>query len=334
VSSEASTRPPRGGGQDPGTRVCGRGVMPLPKVPLSNLERALARERKVYKYWHDLRRFITIVQFCEVAMAFKRKRVFAPRRSSGKRRRNAGYRRRRSTRTRSNGYTSRTSNARTSMSMFRRKPFSARRFRSGLFNETRFKSHYRSLATISVGRTTGVSATDSNVFTNFALNNAVAFWTAAGGARPIDNGVAVPPFSSDITIRGGIVNFDLQNTEPEQDGSVSSPCLKVKFWYIYTVGNVDLTIIPLAENNLWDPTTTSEFRQKVGQVYHYEEVILKPGEAYSFSRRLRASKLDQNRFLAFDHTPLFMYQVVSMDANPAFYHVKHGWNLSFSADAF
>lgn len=268
-------------------------------------------------------------------MAFKRKRVFAPRRSSGKRRRNAGFRRRRASSRRSNlGFTSRASNARSFMSMFKRKPFSARRFRRELFSETKFKSHYRSVASVSTARATGISATDANVFSTFALNNAVPFWTAAGGARPIDNGTAVPPFSSDIAIRGGKVEFNLQNIDVVQEGSITTSVLKVKFWYIYTVGNVDTTIIPLVENNMWDPTCTSEWNQRLGKVYHYEEVLLQPGEAFSFIRKIRPTKIDQNRFLNFDHSPLFLYQVVPLGTDSGIYNVKNGWNLSFSGDAF
>ena len=80
-----------------------------------------------------------------------------------------------------------------------------RSYRNLLLQSTTFQPHYRSLFTTSFTQLTplGVnSATKTGVIT--LPPTASQFWTPAGGAIPIDNGVGVPTFDeSSIVLRGG-----------------------------------------------------------------------------------------------------------------------------------
>lgn len=279
---------------------------------------------------------LSIVQFCEVAMAFKRKRTYAPRRTFRKRRRT--FRRR--GKTSRMGRTSHASTARGDMSMFKRKKFSASRFRRDLFQETKYKAHYRSFGAQVYARFTGLSPTDSNVFYNNPLSTLFPFWLATGGAQPLDTGIAVPPFSGDIILRGGKFNMTIFNwSGPSEIGTaseISGSALKVRVWFGYSGPTVNLAVIPAVANNGWDPSAIPEFRDVIGKVYHHEEVMLHNGDTYQFSRRLRASKIDQNRWTAGANVPFVIYQVIKLDnyPNDAGYDVKFDFNCAFSADAF
>jgi len=263
-------------------------------------------------------------------MVFKRKRVHAPRRMFGKRRR---FTRKRTSRFRRTGRTSQASTASAAMSLFRRKPFSARRFANNLFAETRFKSHYRSFSSSAFSRISGLSTTDSNVFQAFPMSIAFPFWLATGGAQQLNAGTAVPTFNGDIVLRGGKFNMTVANMDPPLETVLSGDPMKLRVWFLYTVGNPDFTSIPTTANNGWDPSTIPEFRDKVGKIYHFEEVLLRQGDVYQFSRKLRPSKIDQNRWLAGANVPMIIIQGINMSTSTGvIYDQKFDFNCAFSGD--
>lgn len=274
-------------------------------------------------------------------MAFMRKRVFASAfnrngASNGtrafKRRRFTNTRRRRINRRggrRTLDYTS--LNTRGHAVGFRGRKTSRRAFKSHLWNSTLFKTHYRSILTVSDPSLTPASNTTGTVsfynMYNFGPGQS-PFWVAAGGAQEIDNGDGVPEFGDEIVLRGGKFEINIQNE--------SSTDMKIKIWRFTTGNNPDLTLIPpdlAPQDQMWDPSVIPDFYTQVGKPFMSREVVIEGGNSYTFTTRFKSQKIDQNAYDNNSRAPFIMVFVGNTSAAGANgYNIKRGYNLAFSGD--
>lgn len=275
-------------------------------------------------------------------MAFKRKRVSAPRRPFfGKRRR--VFRRKRFGR--SVQFTSQSARGSSALAITNRRRWSGRRFRRVIMKSTDQMVHYRCLRNTSNAQTTnalGLSNLASDVYVNFPFEYlGVDFFTAAGGAIPVDGAIAVPTFNpSSIVIRGGTIYISISNMDATSGSGAgfAAESLRVKFWYGFTnsrPANIP-ALFPSQQNQMWDPTCLVDFRENYGKIYYAGEVLLQGGQVFEFKRRLRPQKVDYAAFKQGGNQPFFMYQVCTIDhsaANNSPFTVKAGINISFSGDA-
>lgn len=260
-------------------------------------------------------------------------------------RRRTTFRRRRIGKRKTATLTSQHGRGATMLAMFRRKPFSARRYQRQLFRQTDSRAHYRSIRSIASALTTNnvaLSLTASDVRVDFPLQYLGAnFWTAAGGASSNDPSVALPTFSnSTIVIRGGSIWYTFFNEDPtSQTDNFSGDGIKLKLWFGYTnerVANVPAAF-PISADNSWDPTILADLSENYGKIYYATEVLISPGQCFEFKRRLRPHKLEYNTFVNGGNQPFIFWQAINMKAvggaSNAVYTIKGGYNLSFSADA-
>lgn len=272
-------------------------------------------------------------------MAFKRKRVVAPKRTGFKKRRFAFRRRVR----KNTQFTSQSGRGLVGFGVTRRRRWSGRTFRKQLWRSTQQMPHYRSFKMDSQALTTnalGLSNLASDVYVVFPLQYlGPDFWTAAGGAVPVDN-IAVPTFNaSSIVIRGGQINFMISNMDATSGSGAgfAAESLRVKFWYGFT--NTRPTSIPALfpsqQSQMWDPTALVDFNENYGKIYYSGEVLLQGGQVFEFKRRLRVQKIDYDTFKNGGSQPFFMFQCCTVDhsaANNSPFTMKNGVSLSFSGD--
>jgi len=223
---------------------------------------------------------------------------------------------------------------------FRRNRIRSRTLRKFLWRDTIYKNHFRSAVDRSDTQPTpppgaGTFDTARFHFVSMLPDGAGApFWTAAGGARSSDTGVAVPPFNGDIVIRGGMARFTIVN-------NANVDAIRIRLFVVRSIANPNFTLLPAANSIIgptsWDPSLLAEF-SKFGRVLRSYEFLLLPGQRpVTVKFPLKTRKVDQNihtsdrgqRFWWFFHTS----NVSEIDANQntVTFHTSH--NLSFVGDA-
>lgn len=250
---------------------------------------------------------------------------------------------RRSRRT-TTSFTNQKSGGSTALSMFRRKPFSARKYRSVLWKDTQSMPHYRSLLANSAAygtNGTGASNLLADIQCDFPLQyaNVNSFWTTAGGLIQADVSITAPVFNqSSIVIRGGSLWYAFQNTEAETESTAFGDSMRLKFWFCYSNKSNPISVpaqFPTAQSTSWDPTCLPDFSQRYGKVYYATEVLLKPGDVFEFKRKLKTQKVDNEQFLDGGSQPFVLWQAISLKhaGGSAGYSMKNGVNLSLTGDA-
>lgn len=220
-------------------------------------------------------------------MAFKRKRVSAPRRSV-RRRFRGGFKKSTGRRRFAGGSSGRTAfvsaqDGRSFANGFRSRRMSKSAWRRSLWTSTLHKAHYRSVETNSVNIAAPVVIDTAALIQFQAL--AGDFFTVAGGLQQIDAGIPPPLFSGDITLRGGISKLSFSNNG-------TGDAVKVRVFTCWTNRNPDQTILPGTVPSDWDPSLIPEF-ERFGKVTGMREFFLLPGNRPSeISYRYKPRKID------------------------------------------
>jgi len=252
------------------------------------------------------------------AMVYKRKRVYAPRYVK---RRKVVKRRRKFRGSKSVNFTSQSGIGRSLP--FKSRRLKGRTFRSKLWNDTVAKAHYRSCESNVGIINSNADPAQATIARISALEN---FWTAAGGAIPIDLGVSVPQFADDIIIRGGKVGIRLFNE------STVAP-LNVFVWLTRDSQTPNYTSLASPQPVGFDMSLIPDFKKKFGTILYTRQFLLEPLAESSIEYRLRVMKIDQQVWIDGSR---FQWWVMVSDPDTAnittcrqvTYH-----NLSFSADA-
>ena len=229
-------------------------------------------------------------------MAFKRKRVSAPRRRTFKKRRITRRTRRNGNRSSGRSTTSRASNA-TSVGTFRTRKTSLSTYRNMLWRDTAMKTHYRSVFDTQLTPAM-LTPNTSNSATLTIINGLPVFYTTAGGAVVANLGGAVPVFDGDIILRGGIARIALAN-RVEQTATQLTDNVRITVYAVWTGANPNTTVFPAIGTpvpTMWDPSLIPDF-ERFGKVMWKKEALLKAdGESVQFYFKFKVQKIDQAVF--------------------------------------
>lgn len=262
-------------------------------------------------------------------MAFKRKRIYAPRRTRNVRRK-FGIRRRtrrRGTLSRTRGVSWTTQSAGSRGLGYKNRKTSARNWHRILWRDTAAKSHFRSNAAQSSTVTTPVSAALMITNQRQALNATGTFWTAAGGTVPLDVGATVPTFNGDIILRGGKVGISFYNS------SATVP-LYIQLFLVRDVPRDVLTNIPLNPAVGWDHTHVPEFFTDIAKyIITQKQFTLLPNGVAQTEVRLKPMKIDQQDWITDQQQLTWLIAVTDYDGVAAnVVRITHYHNVSFSGD--
>jgi len=257
-------------------------------------------------------------------MAYKRKRVYAPRRY-GMKKRKSSYKRRANRPRKAVDFTS--LNTRGTAVGFRTKKTSRRTFLKHLWDSTLFTTHWRSVFTAAVTRSTPASNIVGTLTgTNLYKPAAGPFFSAAGGALPVDISLAIPQFNGNVVLRGGIYEYSILNN--------STTDMKIKLFMLTTTNSPDFSFEPASNPfTQWDPSSTPDFTDQIGKVWATREVLLEGGNVYTYRGRFKMQKIDVATYILQGKAPLIYSLVNNVGTTVASqYVITTAYNVSFSGD--
>lgn len=218
---------------------------------------------------------------------------------------------------------------------FRARKTSTRTFRRMLWRDTLNQTHHRSLLdqTVVVATPNNLTQATLSILEGLPGN----FWTAAGGTVAHDTGTAVPLFSGDLVLRGGISRITLTNRVNPTDTMPSDP-VRVSIFAVWTKKVPGVITFPSPVPTMWDPSTVADFLT-YGRVLFKREALLKgDGEVLSCYFRYKVQKIDRAVFNS-GGGRLQWFVLVSQTSNteaiavPENVDVVLSHNVSFAADA-
>jgi len=235
-------------------------------------------------------------------MAYKRKRVYAPRRGMIKRRRNfkrKGYRRSRTT--------AQLGNTRPIPTGFRSRRISRRAYKRLLWRSTIIRTKYRSVLAYAGTISTNATVSSPHTVGTYACgspNSYEPFWTVNGGVQPISGTIAnvadptetAPTFNSDIIIHGGMLTMEIYN-KTETDDSGVNDIVKCRIVLIRTGPDWQNSNGESAISTTVSPGPTADFRRLVGTVKVDILFDIKDGESASVTYKLPCQKIDVGGYM-------------------------------------
>lgn len=170
---------------------------------------------------------------------------------------------------------------------FRSKKVSRSRWKKMLWDSTLQKPHYRNIASGS----TGPACALNTGLMNYTVVNIIAnsFWTAGGGAQQLDNGTAVPNFSGDLIVRGGIVGIRICNV------ATGVRPIQCNLTLVKTCKDTDAftAVWPRTANIGSDPTVFPDFKAATGFVIARRNFLLENSTVFDYKFRLPIFKTGQ-----------------------------------------
>lgn len=225
---------------------------------------------------------------------------------------------------------------------FRKRRIKASRYRRMLFNSTNFKNHYRSIASNGFIIPTPNDITTGGVNWFSAWPDGAPFWTAAGGAQPIDTGIAVPTFGREVFLRGGMIRCTVANPSPDISTG-GSESIRVRVFAVRTIKNPNTAWLGAAlptqvQSQLWDPSVVPDF-DRFGKVLFEREFDLPPNNsAMDVCMRLRPQRIDELEDSLSGNKIVWVVLVGQLTNTEAVNAVENvtvtvSHNLSFAADS-
>lgn len=215
---------------------------------------------------------------------------------------------------------------------FRPRRLNIRKFKNHLWNDTIYKTHFRSAFDQQFVATT---ATVTNQALGYLIRGTTPnFWVNTGGAYPSNIGGAIPTFDSDIIIRGGFLRIALVNESQVETCRVRVFLMKSnKFPNNSVITSATMSNIPTT----WDPSVFAGFRE-FGKVILMREMILPPvGNPFEVFFKLPVQKLDQDDYVTNAGNTYYWIACVSkmtaISALTAPIRVTYSHNLTFVGDA-
>lgn len=258
-------------------------------------------------------------------MAYKRKRVMAPRRGGFKKRKSS-YKRRGPRPAKIGNYSSLTTRGITMG--FRTKKISRRAFNKHLWDSSTWMTKFRSLRANSTVHTTGATPLDGICFAqNMYRYSSVPFWQVGGGLQPHDFGITTALFNGDITLRGGVWRISFTN------GSTVGDDVRIRLWVLRSVSNPAFTFMPATHVNGWDPTASPDLIKEIGKPYRQVEKLLEAGQTFTYEERFKLQKIDQIQYGVEGKSPIVIVSIENVGhANAVNVAVQRTYNLSFCGD--
>lgn len=217
-----------------------------------------------------------------------------------------------------------------------------RRFRRGLMQSSLFKPHYRSVFAAADTNTTGTvqaHATFERYYPEVGPLVTDGFWTAAGGVVALEQGVTIPDFIGDITLRGGVIGVTVSVTDTVTD------LIGVKVFLCFgKMGHTDplvITSMTGAKPWGWDPQVNADVStiHGVKVLKTWNGLLDYNSKTLVCEHRVRPRKIDQEPYITSVGTKrpaefIFIVHAVNLTSTTdvTVTNVRYH-NLSFSADA-
>lgn len=255
-------------------------------------------------------------------MAFKRKRVMAPRRGGFKRRRRIVRRR---MRRKSSAYTSQSGVG--GRFGFRSRRLRPRQWRSILWRDTLSQTHFRSnnsgLNTIT--NTAAANAYQSAVFAALRIGGNQFFTT--GGGMVLPDPPAATAFIGNITVRGGILGMRVSNVQ------ATVTAQNVRVYLIKTSKAFNAVSFPANPLIGWDPSMQADFQMNIGRVVLMREALLENGNCLDVKFRLRPFKIDRDLYDIDRDSFVWVVLLSDCEGAGSVLSCVPYFNISFAADA-
>lgn len=215
---------------------------------------------------------------------------------------------------------------------FRSKKTSRRVYNRMLWNSSLLRTHYRSNSANVFSVNTPATANNMTVVAQDALSvGGGAFWTAGGGAISPDASNALPTFTGDILLRGGMIGLRLANTFDTTDALRNT--LQGTVMLIRTTKGFAPASMPSTVNVGWDPTFVQDFNTKIGRIVYKRDFLLRDADTTQVQYRLKIRKLDQADYFSRLNELIWVIVVGTVDINSVrgFTYSPY-YNVSFTAD--
>jgi len=216
--------------------------------------------------------------------------------------------------------------------------FKARRtsrsaYKKHLWDSTLFKEHYRTNSAFATTIATPASQNSMTVLGLEAMRFATnPFYTAAGGAIAPDSAQALPTFTGNPIIRGGMIGMRIANTVDTAVGSTNS--LQGTVFLLRTTKNWVPAAITTPVSLGWDPTLVQDFDTVVGKIVYKKHFLLKDTDVATIEYRLKTTKIDVGDYVNTRNT--FVWLVLAGNVDNTISHsfaITQYYNMSFAADA-
>lgn len=217
-----------------------------------------------------------------------------------------------------------------------------KRWRQMLWRDTIMMTKFKSVQMSSSSQTTPAGPNQILFNISEVFSNTSPFWTGAGGCLPQVAGGSAPSLTPNkLVIRGGMMTFDVVNTDATSD-------IKVKMFLVYPkqqttrLNSATRTNMPIVD---WfvamaalAPLTSATDVQDLPdyEAYYHpptksREVFLRPGEIASMSQKIRIKRIDADLFkeggVAFPS--LITFTCAPGGTATATFRIATGYNISF-----
>lgn len=250
-------------------------------------------------------------------MAFKRKRVYAGRTPSYRKKSRFAKRRRSSRPMRSSRSVYASSSKGNASALGFKRGTSYRRYKNLLWDASTLHTHYRSFLGIHVPITTPANST--TMVTTVGGLTATAFWTTAGGAITD----FTPASNADIYIRGGVSTITFNNDATNN--------VRITLWVFRTTikGSIASSgTVPVG----WDPSLEADSQTNFKVIFR-KDFQLSTDQAFTFSRRIRQQKIDTSMWTSAYNRDYYMFSIQSLSASSAAtVDVTTSHNMSYTID--
>jgi len=251
-----------------------------------------------------------------------------PRRNGKSRRR-----RRRGRKSRTISYTSKKGTG--SAIPFRSRKLNGRKYRSILWRDSILKTKYRTNFAFTQGQATPANSAQFSVGLYDAFGNTASPpWTTGGGTLAQDFGTAVPVFSGDIIVRGGVLGIRVTNQ------AADSQPQEVKVFLMMTPKRTTTgaALAPPAISNQpvgFELNQLTDFSSIYGTILMSKTALLENSNVVSFTYRMRTHKIDQFEYA---QAAKRFYWIVAVggteSATASTATITQFWNASFVGDSF
>jgi len=226
---------------------------------------------------------------------------------------------------------------------FKGRKMGIRKWRSGIYRDTLYKPHYRSIISKVNTQSTGTTPAAGTLNFNYPEVGSTLqtpFWTASGGAVAIDQSVSLPNFIGDITIRGGTIGIGFDVLDAVTD------VIGVRVWLCFgkqghTIPSSNTLFSGVSRPWGADPSIAGDLTTVGGvKVLKNWTAYLKYNQPmFWVEHRIKPRKVDQQPYITANADAegaqfLWIYHVVNLSsATSQTVGVTTTHNLSFSGDA-
>lgn len=201
-----------------------------------------------------------------------------------------------------------------------------------LWNASLMSTHYRAVNAQVFFPSTPANATQLQAISSTALSNGSAFWTAGGGAINPDGSNALPTFTGNLLIRGGIMGCRLTNAV---DGTAANQnTIHGMIFLIKTTKDWTPATVNAIVSVGWDPSYVQDFNTKVGKIVYKRNFLLKDTDTTLVEYRHKIRKVDEADYFATYNQYVWVVLAGTVDAHVsrAFAFTTY-YNLSFCGDS-